>query len=293
MKHIILFIFLIIVSFSILGMVNIEPGIRFSHKMHIEDVGVSCQDCHSAASSESPMDNLLPSHDTCYPCHEEDNTECSYCHINGDDPTGVPHITNYIAKFPHALHVKEDVTCTTCHAGVEKSETVDEKYLPSMMLCQTCHNELEAVNYCQDCHAAGEKLIPANHKMDWRQAHGLASQLQDDCKMCHTEQQCFDCHANDNLDRTVHPFNYVHNHMIDARNKRDNCYTCHEELESCVTCHREQLVMPRNHSAAGWSNLTTGGRHARQAKMDMDNCLACHNDNYGEPICAQCHGAKE
>lgn len=293
MKRSILLIFTIIVSLSIMGMVKKEPGIKFSHKYHAEEVGAECETCHAAAESSSAADNLIPDHETCFTCHDEDDTACGYCHINEDDPSGVTHITDYIAKFPHAKHIANEVQCVTCHVGIEKSNSAAEQHLPSMALCQTCHMDMERENYCVDCHNAGEKLTPMDHKLDWLQAHGLSSQLnEDNCKMCHNEKQCLDCHANDNLDRTVHPLNFINNHAIEAKNKTENCYTCHEELESCITCHRDQLVMPRSHSAAGWSNLTNGGRHARQAEMDLDNCLACHNDNYGEPICAQCHVAE-
>ena len=293
MKHSSVFIFLVITAFSIMGMKIRQPGIRFSHKVHSQDVGVGCGDCHAATDSKSPSDNLLPGHDNCYICHEEGDTECSYCHTNADDPDGVPDITTYIAKFPHAKHVGDDMQCATCHAGVESSDIVAEQHLPSMQSCQICHDEMEAINYCQQCHVAGENLTPMDHQMDWSQVHGVVSHLdEENCAMCHTEKQCFDCHAGDNQDRAIHPLNYVNNHAIDARNKRDNCYTCHEELESCVTCHREQLVMPLNHNTAGWSNFGNGGRHARLAKIDLDNCLACHNDNYGEPVCAQCHVAE-
>jgi hypothetical protein len=292
MKRSILFIFLIIISISIMGMVKNDPGIKFSHKFHAEEVGAGCEDCHAASDSESPADNMIPDHDNCFSCHDEDETACGYCHTNEDDPSGTTHITTYIAKFSHAMHTGIDFECATCHAGIENSETAEAEHLPSMSLCQTCHTDIERESYCLDCHNAGEKLAPMDHQLDWKQAHGLSSQLENNCDMCHAESQCLACHTGDNLNREVHPLNYVNNHAIDAKNKQDNCYTCHEEMESCVSCHRDQLVMPRNHNTAGWSNTSSGGRHARAAKMDFDNCLACHNDNYGEPVCAQCHVAE-
>ncbi len=292
MKKIFLFA-LVVASFAVLAMDGGDKiGVKFDHKLHLQDIGAECADCHAAAESKSPADNLMPGHDNCYSCHDENETECGYCHTNGDDPFGVPHVTNFIAKFPHDVHIEQDVKCITCHQGIAFSEKAATQHLPSMALCQTCHSDLEEANYCQRCHNADEKLAPVTHNLDWRQAHGLVNHLNEEsCASCHTEQQCLDCHQGDNLDRTVHPFNYVNNHAIDARNKRDNCYTCHEELETCVSCHRDQLVLPRSHNTAGWSNLSNGGRHAREARMDLDNCLVCHNDNYGEPVCAQCHSA--
>ncbi len=294
MKPPILILFFVLASLSFLGMVSVQqPGVQFSHQLHIEAVELGCADCHTAEESTTAQDNLLPGHDNCYLCHEEDDTECSFCHTDADDPQGIKDFI-HIARFPHAQHVGEDFECATCHAGVAAAEkTVVGRYLPSMQLCQDCHGNLAQVDYCYVCHAKGEELAPADHRLDWRSAHGLANHLdEENCQMCHTEKQCLDCHEKDNLDRQVHPLNYVNNHAIDAKMKADNCYTCHEELESCVTCHREQLVLPRNHNTAGWATFTNGGRHARQAKMDLDKCLACHNDAYTEPICMQCHAAK-
>ena len=93
----------------------------------------------------------------------------------------------------------------------------------------------------------------------------------------------------DNLDRKVHPLNYVNNHGMYAKGNKDNCYTCHEEQAFCVDCHQKRMVMPRSHSTANWSNTTTGGGHARAAKLDLDNCLSCHSDAQGDPVCVLCH----
>ena len=293
MKRILL-VFVICVSFVFLGMVNSgQQGVKFSHKMHIEDVGAECADCHAVEESVSAADNLMPGHDHCYTCHDEDETECGFCHTNEDDPFGVPHVTSYIAKFSHAGHINE-LGCDDCHKNVAKSEEASTHHLPKMMECQTCHSDIEAADYCQQCHAAGEQLAPQTHRLDWDQAHGLVTHVDDNnCASCHSEQYCLECHQGDNLDHKVHGLNFVNSHGLDAKSKTDNCYTCHEEQEFCITCHREQLVMPKNHNTAGWSNLSNGGRHAMTAKMDLDNCLACHNDNYGEPVCTQCHSAQE
>lgn len=290
-KFIILVLF--IATYAFVGMVSGgESGLKFSHRLHVQEIGAECADCHAAAESVAPSDNLIPEHDNCFVCHDENDTECSLCHTNPDDPSGVPHITAYIAKFPHKTHVDEKIDCLTCHKGIAFSEDVSAGHLPSMSACQSCHDDLEEANYCQRCHNANENLKPTTHKLDWRHAHGVVNHLDEaSCKTCHTEKQCLDCHQGDNLDRKVHKLNFINSHSLAAKGKTDNCYTCHEEQEFCITCHREQLVMPRNHNTAGWSNLSNGGRHARVAQMDLDYCLSCHNDNYGEPVCAQCHNA--
>jgi len=286
----------IVIVFFIAGMIHAyESDLIFSHQFHSEAVEATCEVCHEAAeSSAKPTDNLLPAMETCYGCHSEDDTECSVCHKDPENiPEEYPRITEYIAKFPHERHMGHSIECSTCHAGVEKSESVVEQHLPSMVSCQNCHADMNKVDYCYDCHATTENLAPVDHMADWTKAHGQASLTQlDNCQTCHAETQCAECHRSDNLDHVVHPLNYVNSHGVYAKNNKDNCLTCHEELVFCYDCHREQNVLPRSHNSVGWSNFKTGGRHAREAQYDLDNCLTCHNDNLGEPVCKQCHAEK-
>ncbi len=266
---------------------NVE--LIFSHQFHAVDVEAECSACHVAAdTSTMAMHNLLPDMETCYTCHDED-TDCTVCHKDPDNAVPYPRIEQYIAKFPHATHVENEVACETCHAGVAASSNILDSHLPDMGACMNCHTELEQPDYCITCHAESEDLMPADHKLDWTKSHGFAAQADQECSICHTEDQCLDCHQGDNLDHKVHPLNFVNNHAIFAKGNKDNCLTCHEELLSCVDCHQQELVMPANHSSAGWSNFTTGGRHAREALQDLDSCVSCHNDAVGDPVCLTCH----
>ncbi len=267
-----------------------KVDLKFSHKLHIEDVGAACTDCHTAAdSSTSPTQNLLPNMESCYQCHDEDS-ECTLCHKDPDNAIDYPRITTYIAKFPHATHIQSSIECTTCHENVAASENILDQHLPHMQKCTSCHTDKEKIDYCYTCHSQNRDLRPANHKLDWLKGHGIASQtMKQDCKSCHTEEKCLTCHQQDNLDRTVHPLNFVNNHSLVAKGNIENCYTCHEEQSFCVDCHRTELVMPRSHASAGWSNTKTGGGHARAARLDLDSCLSCHNVSDSEPVCLQCH----
>ncbi len=67
------------------------------------------------------------------------------------------------------------------------------------------------------------------------------------------------------------------------------CATCHEEPSFCVSCHVTEGVLPENHSRADWVS-SDGGRHAEEARFDMDGCVACHGETGGSPVCADCHG---
>lgn len=280
-------------TFAIVIMTVIWTGawnkIDFPHNIH-QDQELDCTACHTGVTkSQVPADNLLPEMATCYNCHEEGAfADLSYHNI-------VPAIvTGYIAKFSHKQHLAGSMTCEKCHAGVEKSQAIRQRYLPGMQLCVSCHQISADAGYCYTCHGAKEDLLPADHRMlTWKTVHGIESQQSlPNCVTCHTVQSCSECHEGDNLDHKVHPLNYQYNHGIHATANKTNCFTCHEEQASCNSCHRDQMVLPKSHAFANWSNGTDGGKHARAARMDLDTCISCHSDNYGEPVCAQCHQKK-
>jgi hypothetical protein len=266
-----------------------DVELKLSHKYHAEQVGASCSDCHKTEESALAKDNLLPSMETCYTCHDKEE-ECTVCHKDPDNAIDYPRITSYIAKFPHNKHVGVAGGCERCHVGVTISGNIFEKHLPDMTSCLGCHKVTEQTNYCFTCHNQGENLKPGDHLLVWKSTHGIAAQTnQAECQGCHTENYCVDCHLKDNLDHKVHPLNFVNNHALQARGNKENCYTCHEELAFCVDCHQQRMVMPRNHSTANWANAKTGGGHARAAKLDLDSCLSCHSDAQGDPVCVLCH----
>jgi len=264
----------------------------FSHRLHI-DGGADCATCHvKVDSSVQPSDNLLPDMETCYQCHDRE-AACTLCHTHPDEAGDYSRVTKYIAKFPHSRHISEKTTCLGCHQGIATKEKTGKGHLPSMKACAKCHSDLDKPDYCYDCHAQGEKLQPADHQLDWRKDHGAAKLAgKDNCKLCHSDHQCLNCHQGDNLDRQVHPRNFRVTHGIKARVNKETCYSCHQDRQVCIDCHRAELVMPRTHAAAGWSNAKTGGSHRRAAAMDLENCMTCHSDQAGDPICAQCHKAR-
>lgn len=264
----------------------------FSHKFHHE-LEIGCADCHEmASSSKLPTDNLLPDMESCYNCHDSDG-ECTLCHKDPDNAVVYPRITNYIAFFSHEMHLKADDNCMACHDGIENDDVVNVqvKHLPKMASCTQCHDNPEQPDYCYSCHANSEELRPSDHLMaTWKLEHGVASQtMLNDCAECHTTNACITCHQGDNLDHKVHRLNYRFQHGLHARGNKATCITCHEEASFCNDCHRTQMVMPRTHATANWTNTTTGGRHARAAKLDLDNCISCHSDTRADPVCIQCH----
>jgi len=290
-KYTTLFILFLLALVS-LGMVNGagDTGSQFSHKLHIQDVGSRCADCPAVAdSSATPLDILLPNQEPCNQCHG-DTLTYKFAYEKKDGAGTQPWFTHYIDRFPHQTHLANGQQCVDCHTGVDNSENISDSHLPAMQSCVQCHSDLEKPDYCNICHKAGEDRRPADHKSNWTAGHGMNSYTnKDNCQICHTDNYCLECHRGDNLDRQVHPLNFVNNHAITAKSGNDKCYICHEEQSFCQECHQAELVLPKSHSFAGWSNKSNGGTHKTAARFDLDGCISCHSDMNGDPICAECH----
>jgi hypothetical protein len=240
------FIFVLSVgALFVLAFAQEKDQLIFSHKFHAEEAEAACSDCHEdALTSQDASDNLIPSMETCYNCHDEDDTECSYCHTNPDEAIESPRSVGLKANFAHQIHAKSDQDCANCHGGIVSEEQADGL------------NHIPGRNQCTDCHQIN---------------------------------YCIKCHEGDNLDHLAHPLNFRNNHALAAKGNKDNCVTCHQEQAFCIECHQTELVMPRSHSFANWSNRSNGGRHARKALFDFDSCQSCHNGQSADLVCIECH----
>jgi hypothetical protein len=261
--------------------------IRAAHSTHALN-SVPCETCHAAATSHAGSDNLLPSMDACSSCHDvSDAQQCATCHTNPDEPGPAERRTTVAQKFPHATHLAAGTDCATCHGRTDAAEPE----LPAKALCRTCHATASGQSDCVLCHAESESLRPTSHTTGWGEVHPSAARLdQASCSDCHTEQDCQDCHAGDNVRPRVHPLNYAFNHALDARGGEITCAGCHEDPQYCQACHLAERIMPRNHSRADWVLAQSGGRHAEEGVLDIESCVACHDEGRAAPICAKCHG---
>jgi len=292
------FLFVIIVLCTVNMLMAQNPDkIIFSHKYHIEEVEAECASCHELASNSlSITDNLLPEMATCYDCHDESDTKCGYCHTNIDEPGMVPRYASFNSKFPHKTHTTDGTNCLSCHEGIPLKKVVGTFHLPSSVSCASCHEPADYKDEkvkCLTCHNKDMNFLPSDHAVNWPKDHGVMDQLGDNtCSHCHQTSYCQSCHEGDNLDRKVHPLNFKSTHGRMAKGNKENCLTCHQEQMFCLDCHQTQMVMPKNHSYVNWSNRVTGngGRHAKEAKFDFDNCQSCHNDAYSDNVCITCHG---
>jgi len=303
--------------------------IKFSHKDHLIQFEVTCEECHSkAAESVSSSDNLLPRKDDCGNCHDvTDEQECLTCHISQEvlEPFENPVRT---INFNHKVHLeKAELQCKACHQGLEKVDYCDGKNIPPKESCNVCHNGTAVSQDCDLCHLETLTLLPPSHVLDWKHEHAvkLRAGQERDCVHCHQNYECQECHEDvdllsadlypqeyfasyrPNLSGTqstaltrVHDLNYRYWHPLEAEGKQQQCAVCHETSTTCVKCHSEvdqtggKRHRPAWHGGADWGAIalgvgTGGGQHAELARRDIERCAACHDVEGADPTCLMCH----
>jgi hypothetical protein len=95
----------------------------------------------------------------------------------------------------------------------------------------------------------------------------------------------------------AHAMNYRFTHGIDAKARKADCYSCHSAQEFCAQCHTAGGIdatayKPAWHLGAGFTTLgygSGGGRHAIEARRDIENCITCHDVQGNDPTCTTCH----
>jgi len=137
-----------------------EQPVQFSHKHHVNALGIDCRYCHTTAE-ESAFAGM-PTSKTCMTCHSQiwldapilEPVRSSYRTDQSIQWTRVNDLPDF-AYFDHSIHVKKGVACVTCHGQVDQ--------MPLMWRANSLNME-----WCLDCHRNPERnLRPREHVFDW------------------------------------------------------------------------------------------------------------------------------
>ncbi|MDP6984850.1 MAG: cytochrome c3 family protein [Candidatus Latescibacterota bacterium] len=173
--------------------VAIDQPVPFSHKHHVEAIGIDCRYCHTSVE-ESAFAGIPPV-ETCMTCHsliwtEAPNLEPIRTAWRDEKPlqwNRVHDLPDFV-YFRHNIHIAKGIGCTSCHGAINEMPLV------------WVENALN-MEWCLDCHRNPEKHIrPRDRVFDvhWtppadQEAQGLklveeydvrVSQLTD-CSVCH------------------------------------------------------------------------------------------------------------
>jgi hypothetical protein len=252
--------------------------LRFNHRKHVLELGLSCTECHArATSSRKSDDRLLPTPDRCDRCHGSDHTnpnqvtasgtegepKCALCHadyrITDANQVQRVELPTPNLKFDHRIHAERNIGCAQCHGAVENLELATRDQLPRMRGCLVCHGR------------SGP-------------AAGAAS---GECVTCHVaEQGKLKTHFSSGvlvppfwLKDSAHGPDWIVEHRKVAGDDSRFCASCHKEKE-CVDCH-DGRVRPRQVHPNDFLSL-----HGTLAKTDAPRCGSCHQR---QSFCVSCH----
>ena len=253
--------------------------IRFNHKKHVRELGLSCTTCHDKAKlSRSSSDSLLPPATRCDACHGSDHRnlsavrsdateligQCGFCHI-GYRPEHGNTVERLVIpkpnlKFDHAAHLNRNIQCQSCHGNVENVELATRDQLPRMRGCFGCHQlpvpaRGEARAECSTCHLSTRGSLL---KTDFDSGALLPPRW---------------------LHNAGHDALWIERHKFVAGADSQFCSNCHTE-SYCVECHdgrvRNRKVHPND-----WISM-----HPIAARQDNPSCASCHRQ---QTFCIGCH----
>ncbi len=128
--------------------------IPFSHKIHVDQVGLDCRYCHSFVDVSGTSN--VPTGSTCWNCHQHvqrDSPKLAPLHrsMNETYPgydgkpiewVRVHKLPDYV-YFNHSAHVNRGISCQSCHGDVNKMEVIYQVNSLSMGWCLDCHRAPE------------------------------------------------------------------------------------------------------------------------------------------------------
>jgi len=127
-----------------------DQPIPFSHKHHVEGLGLQCQYCHTSVEKSSYAG--IPPTKTCINCHAQIWTNAALLEpVRQSWATGASiqwikvHDLPDFVYFNHEIHVNKGIGCASCHGRVDEMPLMYEENSLQMEWCLNCHRN-PAVN---------------------------------------------------------------------------------------------------------------------------------------------------
>ncbi len=121
-----------------------DQPVPFSHKHHVEGLGLQCQYCHTGVEQSSYAG--IPPTKTCINCHAQIWTNAALLEpVRHSWATGesinwirVHDLPDYV-YFNHEIHVNKGIGCASCHGRVDEMPLMYEENSLQMEWCLNCH----------------------------------------------------------------------------------------------------------------------------------------------------------
>jgi ferredoxin len=121
-----------------------DQPVPFSHKHHVQGLGLQCQYCHVTVEKSSYAG--IPPTKTCMNCHAQIWTNAQLLQPVRDSWatdkslvwTKVHDLPDFV-YFSHEIHVNKGLGCASCHGRVDQMPLMYEQNTLQMEWCLDCH----------------------------------------------------------------------------------------------------------------------------------------------------------
>ncbi|MBI4444937.1 MAG: cytochrome c3 family protein [Acidobacteria bacterium] len=125
-----------------------EQPVQFSHKHHVQGMGIDCRYCHTSVSDAAFAG--IPPTKTCMTCHSQiwstspmlEPVRESFRTGKSLEWTRVHDLPDFV-YFDHSVHVKKGIGCVTCHGQVDEMPLMWRENTLQMEWCLNCHRNPE------------------------------------------------------------------------------------------------------------------------------------------------------
>ncbi len=121
-----------------------DQPVPFSHKHHVEGLGLQCQYCHVTVEKSSYAG--IPPTKTCINCHAQIWTNAQLLEpVRNSWATGESIVWTKVHDLPdfvyfnHSIHVNKGIGCATCHGRVDQMPLMYAQNTLQMEWCLDCH----------------------------------------------------------------------------------------------------------------------------------------------------------
>ena len=121
-----------------------DQPVPFSHKHHVQGLGLQCQYCHVTVEKSSYAG--IPPTKTCINCHAQIWTNAQLLEpVRTSWTTGQSLVWTKVhdlpdfAYFSHEIHVNKGLGCASCHGRVDQMPLMYEQNTLQMEWCLDCH----------------------------------------------------------------------------------------------------------------------------------------------------------
>ncbi len=168
-----------------------EQTVPFSHKHHVDGLGIDCRFCHTSAAKSSFAG--IPPTETCMKCHSimwKDSPMLEP--VRESFRTGKPLVWNRAHDLPdhvyfnHSIHLAKGIACVSCHGQVDQMPLVWKSKTLRMEWCLGCHRHPEPnVRPREQVFNMNWKKDPSNKNLQKELVKKYDVQSVTHCNACH------------------------------------------------------------------------------------------------------------